>query len=141
MNLFAYGTLLVPEIWELVTGCSVPELEAEIRGFEIRRVKGGDFPVIFESENPDAVVPGRVFRDLNQKTIARLDTYEDTFYERIDVRADLKAGGGEIECQTYAVPVSEAMRISAGETWTLEWFKNHAFEAYLSRLQGWRENE
>lgn len=135
-SLFAYGTLLVPEIWELVVGAPGRGEDAALPGFEIRRVRGGDFPGIVRADGPETVVTGRVFHDLDRAMIARLDAYEDSFYERIEVEACAPGSGRAIPCQTYVVPDEAAPEILTEETWSLEWFRAEAMEAYLGRMRG-----
>jgi gamma-glutamylcyclotransferase (GGCT)/AIG2-like uncharacterized protein YtfP len=132
MHLFAYGTLLVPEIWLAVTGRECESVEAMLPGYTIRRVRGGDFPGILRSD--DASVTGRVFLDLDAETVARLDRYEDSFYERIEV-APRNPRGQALTAQAYVVPDRHADVLS-DEAWTLGWFREHALHDYLARLPG-----
>ena len=131
MNLFAYGTLLVPEIWLAVTGRECCGAEAILPGYEIRRVRGGDFPAIIASSDGIAV-PGRVFRDLDAETIQCLDRYEDSFYERIDVPTRDPAGQA-LPSQAYVVP-EQHRDVLSDDPWTLDWFRKHAMEGYIARL-------
>lgn len=131
MTLFAYGTLLVPEIWLAVTGRDCPSAEAVLPGYEIRRVKGGDFPGIIRAREADSV-PGRVFTGLNAEILQRLDAYEDTFYERIAVTL-LDRRGNPLESEAYVVP-ERHRGVLSDESWTLEWFREHAMADYLARV-------
>jgi len=135
MNLFAYGTLLVPEIWEAVTGAPPPRnVPATLASYEIFRVKGGDFPGIIESENSHDVVPGHIYFDLPADTMSALDRYEDTFYERAEVTVSTSTGPES--AQTYRIPRSEAAILLSPETWTLDWFRAEAMDRYCERLFG-----
>lgn len=131
MNLFAYGTLLVPEIWRAVAGRDFPSSPATLRGYAIFRVRDADFPGIARTES-GGLVPGRVFFDLDAETVARLDAYEDTFYERLPVcPADER--GLPVDAEAYVVPNRNRALLS-GETWTLDWFRAHAEADYRARL-------
>ena len=136
MNLFVYGTLLVPKIWESVSGItnSTGE-EGSISGYRIYRVEGGDFPGIVPSGETNDRVIGKVFCDLPEGAIKRLDAYEDTFYERREVIVEL-APGKTIEAHAYVVPETLAPKILSPTPWTLEWFEEHALENYWSQLFG-----
>lgn len=131
MNLFAYGTLLVPEIWRAVTGRDCESVGAVLSGHEIRRIQGGDFPGIVRAAGSSRVI-GRVFLGLDVETVARLDRYEDTFYERIAV-TPRSTSGQSLAAQAYVVPATHADVLS-NETWSLDWFRAHAEADYVRRL-------
>ena len=129
MNLFAYGTLLVPEIWLAVAGRACESVEVVLPGYAIRR--GGDFPGIIRA--PDAAgVPGRVFLDLDAELLERLDQYEDSFYERIEV-GPRDGQGQALTAQAYVVP-ERCAEVLSDEAWTLTWFRDHALDDYVARL-------
>ena len=136
MNLFVYGTLLVPKIWEAVSGIDdTTGEEGSISGYQIFRVHGGDFPgIIATGENADHV-SGKIFCDLPEEAMRRLDAYEDTFYERHEVEV-LLAGEKTKSAHAYVVPEKEAPKILSSSPWTLEWFEEHALETYWARLFG-----
>ena len=131
MTLFAYGTLLVPEIWVAVTGCECPSEEAVLPDYEIRRAKGGDFPGIIQAADGNEV-PGRVFSGLDVEILQRLDAYEDRFYERIGVTL-LDRRGNPVESETYVIP-ERHREVLSDELWTLDWFREHAMAEYMARL-------
>lgn len=133
MNFFAYGTLLVPKIWEAVTGERAPESqEARLHGHQIFRVRDGDFPGIVETDDETDQVPGRIFTDISLRTLSALDRYEDTFYERVEVKVETPEGTRFAE--TYRIPNSMAAHVLTPESWTLEWFEAEALDRYWSRL-------
>ena len=115
-NLFAYGTLLVPEIWEAVAGESFHTECATLKGFNIRRVKGAEFPGITPG---DESVCGRVFFEIDELTLAKLDAYEDTFYVRQEIEAELE-NGSAVVADSYVVPAEVADEILSADLWTLE---------------------
>ena len=130
-SLFAYGTLLDPVIWTAVTGSPDKGSEpAHLPGHAIYRVEGADFPGIVTA-SPEDQVPGRLFPGLTPEILARLDAYEDLFYERREVSVVLE-GGQSQTTQAYVVPDRHRHWLSE-ETWTLEWFREEAREDYLRR--------
>ncbi|MCB1228627.1 MAG: gamma-glutamylcyclotransferase [Verrucomicrobiae bacterium] len=130
MTLFAYGTLLVPRIWRAVTRCDCPSEPATLPGYAIFRVLEADFPGIIESR-PESSVPGRIFSGLDDEILARLDAYEDDFYERREVTL-LDATGNPVQSQAYVVPARFREGLS-DEPWTLDWFETEAMDSYLAR--------
>ncbi len=134
MNVFVYGTLLVPEIWDRVT--RVPGLvshPAELGGHAIRRVRGAAYPGIFVSPDTVGTVPGKVLFDVPDAALHRLDAYEDRFYLREEVHPEV-AGMGIVAAQAYLVPAEEAGAILSGEPWTLEWFLANGLERFRSSI-------
>lgn len=135
MNLFVYGTLLVPEIWTRVTGTDPSgSREAALPGYEIRRVRGEDFPAIFPLPGAGPV-PGRVFFDLAEASVRRLDRYEDSFYRRLEVEARVE-GLGTIAAQAYVVPPEGSAALLSEEGWTLDWFEREALAGFRRRVFG-----
>lgn len=134
MNLFVYGTLLVPKIWEAVSGIDeAGGKEGSISGYQILRVRGGDFPGIVPTGKNEDYVKGKIFCDLPERAMRRLDAYEDTFYERHEVDV-LLADGTNTKANAYVVPKKKASEILSSSPWTLKWFEEHALEAYWTRL-------
>lgn len=136
MNLFVYGTLLVPKIWNAVTHC--PDLAshaAELAGYTNYRVRGADYPGIVETPESVALVNGRVFLDVSDTALRRLDAYEDSFYERRTLTVRL-ADGSEVEADAYCVPVEKAPVILSNAVWTLAWFEDHALDSFWTSAFG-----
>lgn len=136
MNVFVYGTLLVPKIWNAVTHC--PDLDshpAGLKGYANYRVRGADYPGIVEVPEPDAIVSGRIFLDVPGDALRRLDAYEDSFYERRTLSVQLP-DGRELEADAYCVPVEKAAAILSKEKWTLAWFEDYALDGFWTSAFG-----
>jgi gamma-glutamylcyclotransferase (GGCT)/AIG2-like uncharacterized protein YtfP len=136
MNVFVYGTLLVPKIWNAVTHC--PDLvshPAVLSGYANFRVRNADYPGIVEVADRNAVVSGRVFLEVSDDALRRLDAYEDTFYDRRTIIVRVP-DGSELEADAYCVPVEKAAAILSDEVWTLAWFEANALDRFWSRAFG-----
>jgi len=130
MNLFVYGTLLVPEILEAVTRMNnLNSVSGMLSGYRIYRVEGGDFPGISKG---DGSVPGRVLLNVPELAMIRLDAYEDTFYVRETV--EIETDSGLKSAFAYTVPSEIAASVLSDETWTLDWFQQEALTHYWARL-------
>jgi gamma-glutamylcyclotransferase (GGCT)/AIG2-like uncharacterized protein YtfP len=135
MNVFVYGTLLVPKIWDAVTHC--PDLDseaAELTGYAKYRVRGADYPGIVEADS-DSIVSGRIFLKVPDAAVRRLDAYEDSFYERLPLTVRL-TDGSRLEADAYCVPVEKAAAILSKELWTLTWFEDHALDSFWTSSFG-----
>lgn len=133
MNLFAYGTLMFPEIWERVAGGVFRSARATVRGMAVYRAAGQLFPVMVAAA-PTDVAEGIVIFDLSPQTLATLDAYESDFYQRIEVRAKM-GDGRELPAQAYLLPESHR-QLASDEAWTAERFQREAMERYLKQC-GW----
>lgn len=132
MNLFVYGTLLVPKIWERVAG--VPGLAsrpARLRGHLLRRVRGAVYPGIVPAPEAAAEAPvaGRVYFEVPDAALARLDSYEDDFYYRAEVRPEIP-GLGDVAADAFLVRPEKAGEILSSEGWSLEWFEGHGLDGF-----------
>ncbi len=110
--LFAYGTLLFPEVFEAVTGRQGRGAEAVLTDWAALRVRGEVYPG--RRRAAGARTPGRVYAGLDPETWARLDAFEGELYELAVV---------EVACQdrlcragVYAIAESHQGRLSA-ERW------------------------
>lgn len=134
MNVFVYGTLLVPKIWETVTATTdLVSHPAELDGYLIRRVRDAVYPGIMVAPEGGAPVPGRVFFDVPGEALRRLDAYEDDFYLREEVHPFVD-GLGVVSAQAYLVPPAEAATILSADPWTLEWFEENGLEGFWNRV-------
>ncbi len=100
MHLFAYGTLMCPDIMAEVSGLNRPGISATLPGYRRLRVKGEDYPAIV----PDAAgwVTGVICRDIPKSAWILLDRFEGEMYVRVRAQVDL-ADGSVAAAQTYVV--------------------------------------
>ena len=135
MNLFAYGTLMFPEIWNRVVGRADQEFRrqpASVRGMAVYRAAGEDFPVLVAG-HADDVARGLVLFDLPEDVVAALDEYESDFYERVEVTATLD-DGAIVPAQAYVLP-DEHRAAATDERWTAEWFREEAMADYIQKFK------
>jgi gamma-glutamylcyclotransferase (GGCT)/AIG2-like uncharacterized protein YtfP len=137
-HLFAYGTLMFPEVWRIVVGRHFQTTSATLSGFEIFRVQDAVYPGIQRVDPSDsssqepraaAAVPGLVYFDLDASSLARLDAFEGPEYVRQTVVV-MSQDGGEIEADAYVVP-QESAHLLTGEVWTADDF---AARGHLTRF-------
>jgi len=86
MNLFAYGSLMFPVIWERVAGDRFPTAVARLDGFAAWKVRGEAYPGLAPAA--DQTTEGLVYIGVTHDAVARLDAFEGPFYQRelVDVR-------------------------------------------------------
>ena len=121
-HLFAYGTLMFPEVWRIVVDKEFETASASLAGYEIFRVEDAVYPGIIRKEPADssAIVRGLVYFDLNPVSLARLDAFEGPEYIRQLVVVTCH-NGEEIEADAYVVP-QESAHLLTNEVWTADDF-------------------
>lgn len=82
-SLFTYGTLLFPEIMEAVVGSSLPSQRATLHGYQRYRVRGCVYPGLTMEQR--SLVEGRLYTGLHERLWHRLDAFEGSLYERVEV--------------------------------------------------------
>ena len=100
MDLFAYGTLMDHAVWSRVAQEKCVCRSAVLHGYEARRLCGVTFPGLVECEG--GITTGLVYFDVSLAALARLDAYEDDFYERVPVPVVLE-NSTTLMAETYLV--------------------------------------
>jgi len=133
MHVFTYGSLMFAEVWRSVVGKEFATVAGTAAGYSIFRVGDAAFPGITPANGGS--VAGLVYLDVDDESAARLDRFEDTFYDRLSIEVD--CGDGELR-QADAYVVSEKNRhVLTAEPWTAEWFESSGGLAdFIARFQG-----
>lgn len=92
MNVFTYGSLMFPSVWEKVTGSRAAGGPARLAGFSARRIRGQSYPALVAEEG--SVVEGVVYENVSQAAVKRLDDFEGSFYRRLEVEVEVKVEAG-----------------------------------------------
>ena len=133
MNLFAYGTLIFPEVTEIVLGRVPPSEPALLRNFERKKIRGECFPAIYQREG--ARVNGLLFRELSEKDFKILDYFEAELYERREV--SLKLNGARTEkVYTYIISKDSGSYL-VPEDWSESHFRENSLTSYLKDCRSW----
>lgn len=126
MRLFAYGTLLFPEVLHVLLG-RVPDLSPAVtHGWRVAALPGRVYPGLVPA--PDGRASGRVVSGLSADEMVLLDAYEDTDYRLATI--PLADGTG---CPTYVW-----LRGVLAADWTPAAFAAEHLDAYLDLCRRWR---
>jgi gamma-glutamylcyclotransferase (GGCT)/AIG2-like uncharacterized protein YtfP len=129
--LFAYGTLLVPELLAAVLGVPGPSgRPAKLHNYACFKVRHAAYPAIIYREA--CATHGQVFAGIDPYLWPRLDRFESSLYNRQTVIIEL-ANQEFIEAQTYVLSDDSHGRLT-DESWDLETFRCHHLKKYLVRL-------
>jgi gamma-glutamylcyclotransferase (GGCT)/AIG2-like uncharacterized protein YtfP len=134
MHVFTYGSLMFPEIWSVVVGREFKTVAGIAAGYSIFRVRDAVFPGIVAA-GTECTIKGLVYLDVDNASIARLDRFEDDFYDRLDVMVDC-GDGEQRKAGAYVVPAKNGHVITS-EPWTAEEFVSSGGLAdFIARFQG-----
>ncbi len=97
INLFVYGSLKEPSIFQAVTGINPPsQHKAILHGFSYTQPIDG-YPVI--QSDPNGIVEGIIIKDIPSHKLNALNHYEGDAYQRQKVKIQLE--DEDIEAFTY----------------------------------------
>jgi gamma-glutamylcyclotransferase (GGCT)/AIG2-like uncharacterized protein YtfP len=134
MHVFTYGTLMFPEVWRAVVGRDFTTVAGSAAGFAIYRVAGAVFPGIVATTEQDAV-RGIVYLDVDEASLARLDVFEDDFYERQAMWISCDDGERR-EAHAYVVPPYHRSALT-DERWDRDQFvASGGLEQFIRRFAG-----
>jgi len=131
MNLFAYGTLMIPQIWDRVAGRPAASLPATLAGYAVFTARGDVYPVMVRASAND-VVHGIAYVDLDDATFARLDEYESELYNRVAVEVKLESGA-PLRCEAYVL-AGERRHKASDSPWDQSRFEREDLNRYLDKL-------
>ena len=131
MRVFAYGTLMFDEVMEAVVGRRFEGVPARLRGYERYQVRGQSYPAIVRRE--EGVTEGTLFSGIDEETLARLDRFEGSSYQREWVTLDT----GE-RAWAYVVAPGEEPLLS-DQSWNPDEFLREHGEAFVESCGPFRE--
>ncbi|HRJ70645.1 MAG TPA: gamma-glutamylcyclotransferase [Terrimicrobiaceae bacterium] len=130
--LFAYGTLMFPEVIAAVIGRVPPAQPASATGFERREIIGQWYPGLVRSRSANPV-NGIVYDGLTRPDWAKLNAYEGDFYELTAIA--ITRDGQEEAALVYLVPESGRSRLGRAH-WDPEAFRRLRLASYLAGQAG-----
>lgn len=129
---FTYGSLMWADIMARVCGREFASEPASLADHRRHPVRGQDYPGL--RAVPGGLVPGRLYRDVDEAAWARLDAFEGDEYERADVVVVL-ADGRALPAQVYRFRAEFAGRLLPGD-WDAEAFAREGRARFIARYAG-----
>jgi gamma-glutamylcyclotransferase (GGCT)/AIG2-like uncharacterized protein YtfP len=127
MNIFAYGTLVLPEVMRHAAGRTFRCERASLNGYARLRVRNESYPALLPF--PDMHTDGVVYFDVDEESVRCLDRFEGSLYRREEVNVKTETGEW-VEAETYVVRIEERNRLSA-EPWDEDDFRKRHLHAFL----------
>ena len=135
MNIFAYGTLMIPEVMYAVTTREFRFKNAMLRGYVRFTVKGESYPGIIPVT--DAATEGIIYFDVDKLSLARLDAFEGDLYQRTPVRVEMEKDE-ILNAETYVIKPEYRGYLSSKE-WNVKEFNQKHLGAFLETYQGFQK--
>ena len=132
MNIFAYGSLTVPEVMRAATGHHFLHEEAALKGYARYALEGVSYPGIVPEET--AEIRGVIYFDIDRRSLERLDGFEGEWYRRTPVEV-LAAGRGLTPAGTYVIAPAHRHRLSR-RAWDLQKFLEQDLGRFLDQYDG-----
>ena len=136
MNIFAYGTLMIPSVMHAVTACHFRSQKAILRDYARFRVKGESYPGIIPVT--DAITEGIIYFNVDEFSLDKLDTFEGVLYERTRVQVETEEKGIQ-NAQAYVIP-SKYLGYLSRTAWDVEEFIKKDLEMFLMTYSGFSKN-
>jgi gamma-glutamylcyclotransferase (GGCT)/AIG2-like uncharacterized protein YtfP len=136
MNIFSYGTLMIPDVMYAVTTREFRFVDAILRGYSRFTVKGASYPGIIPVT--DAVTAGIIYFDVDEPSLARLDIFEGDLYQRTPLQAETQ-GEKILNAETYVIKPEHRDYLSL-QKWDVEEFVQNSLEAFLNTYQGFTQH-
>ena len=131
-NLFTYGTLIIPEVMQLVAGTVFESQTATLTNYQRFLVKNQVFPAITKATGNK--VSGKVYLDVDSDSLSVIDIFESIIYNRLklDVLTDT---GSTLEAYAYVIK-DDKKNLLSDQPWNELEFRNYHLQKYLARIQG-----
>ncbi len=126
--LFCYGTLQSPLVMKAVTGRAFPGTEASLDNWARFRMRRSEYPGIIPQRG--ARVNGKLYWELDDEAIEKLDAFEGDRYERLLVEV-LKADGLPEKAYVYAIRADCRQHLSP-DPWDFDRFLQNGLERFIN---------
>lgn len=126
-HVFTYGSLMFEPVWRRVVLGHYQSEVASIRGFRRLSVREKEHPALVVSRGGDQIV-GRVYFDVRQSDIERLDAFETERYARVTITATAVRDHRLILAQAYlALNVDEL----TNKDWDVSRFEREGLPRFM----------
>ena len=136
MNIFAYGTLMIPSVMHVVTARHFRSQKAILRDYARFRVKGESYPGIIPVT--DAITEGIIYFNVNEFSLEQLDTFEGDLYERTRIWVETEEKQ-ILNAQAYVIQ-SKYLGYLSRKEWNVKEFIKKELDMFLMTYSGFPKN-
>lgn len=136
MNLFAYGTLMAPDIMREVSGTMLESAKVTLKGYQRFQVHGEQYPGIVSADGCE--VTGILYLNVPVDAVRRLDLFEGEMYSREPVSVTSDIDGETLPAMTYVVK-EEYTHLLSTSAWDFEEFLQKGKKLFEDRYWGYDE--
>jgi gamma-glutamylcyclotransferase (GGCT)/AIG2-like uncharacterized protein YtfP len=136
MNIFTYGTLMIPEVMVAVTTRKFRSIDAILKGYARFTVKGESYPGIVPATG--AATEGIIYFDVDEWSLERLDAFEGDLYQRIQIQAETKEKE-ILKADTYVIKPKFRSNLSSLE-WNIKEFAQKHLKTFLETYTGFQKD-
>lgn len=116
-NLFAYGTLMIEEVFQRLSNSPTQKSSGYIVGYECRQLKRKKYPGLIIGKG---IVNGLLYYHLPDQALKNFDQYEGEEYKREMVSVNIESNKKiEAWCYFYKEEYRENI---LNEIWSLDWY-------------------
>ncbi|MNR79307.1 AIG2-like family protein [compost metagenome] len=121
MHIFTYGSLMFPPIWQRVVRGHYRSATATLSAYARYALRDDSYPGMVAQ--PDSVVEGVLYYDVDAQDVAELDRFEGHEYRREEVNVVIESGASVIAC-TYIFLAEQRL---SGLPWEPQGFRLSRF--------------
>lgn len=130
LPLFAYGTLMFPQVIRTVMGRAPRGNPAVAYGFSRLELIGQPFPGLVEApDKPESAVEGLIYENLTEEEWAHLNDFEGSFYDLTEI--SVVRNGETIKALTYIV-TPDRRGLLSDTPWNQDHFRTHHLDGFLT---------
>lgn len=126
MNIFTYGSLMFPAVWQKVVRGDYRSSTASIQGFRRVCVREGNHPALIIAPQA-APMMGRLYFGVSAEDVARLDYFETRNYERVLVAVTVD--GSATAAQAY---LAANIDVLTDTDWNQKTFEQSGLPVFLT---------
>jgi gamma-glutamylcyclotransferase (GGCT)/AIG2-like uncharacterized protein YtfP len=126
---FTYGSLMCADIMAAITGVDLHSDVVVISNFARYALRGQTFPAMVAEES--ARVEGRLYYDVDESALARLDVFEGDCYQRCTVSVKT-SNGTDLRAQAYVLRDSYRSLLADWD-WDFDHFLAHGKKDFTNR--------
>ena len=135
LHIFTYGSLMFQRVWSSLVSDQYDQRDAILHGYVRKRVQSETYPAALQGETHDKI-RGKVYLDVNEADIKKLDAFEGVYYQQRIVELEL-ADNSRLAACIYVFK-DEYRHLATEQDWDPDWFAKVGIESFMQQYQGFR---